>query len=47
MDILGIRDTIKNGISLAQRITGSVEEVFDLGVDWMEHRIVGFIDIAY
>ena len=46
MDRFGIRGIMKNNISLPERITGLVEEVFDLGMDQTEHRIVGFIDIA-
>ena len=33
MDRFGVRDSMKNGISLAERITGSVEELSGLGMD--------------
>ena len=42
----GIRDVIKNDISLAGKITGSPEEIFDLRMDWTEHCIMGLVGIA-
>ena len=36
MGRFSIRDSVKNGIRLVERITNLVEGVSDLGMDWTE-----------